>query len=86
MKKTLAISANQFAHGGGMESYTFDLVRALSQEPDTEVKVYAAKFNTSLPEYALITPELIPQKRIPKKLRPFSLRHNSPAAARQMNL
>ena len=71
MKKTLAISANQFAHGGGMESYTFDLVRALSQQPDTEVKVYAAKFNTSLPEYALITPELIPQKRIPKKLRPF---------------
>ena len=83
MKKTLAISANQFAHGGGIESYTFDLVRALAQEPDTEVKVYAAKFNTSLPEYALIRPELIRQKRIPKKLRPFffapQLRRQRPA-------
>ncbi|MDO4641995.1 MAG: glycosyltransferase family 4 protein [Neisseria sp.] len=71
MKQTIALSANQFTHGGGIESYTFDLVRQLADEPQTVVKVYATKFDTTLPEYSLIKPELINQKRIPKKLRPF---------------
>ena len=66
----IAISINCFTRGGGMESYTFDIVRGLTAR-GAPVRVYAAKFDTSLPEYAQIDAQFVNQKRIPKKLRPF---------------
>ena len=70
MMKNIAISINCFRNGGGMESYTFDLVKQLRAEQHA-VKIYAAAFDESRPEYRQIEPVLIRQKRIPKKLRPF---------------
>lgn len=57
-----------------MESYTFDLIRAFSS-PNRHIHVYATKFDTTLPEYAQIDPQLINQKHTPKKLRPFFFTH-----------
>lgn len=68
--KNTAISINVFRSGGGMESYTFDLVKQMTAQGRT-VKVYAAKFDDTLPIYRHIEPVLINQKKIPKKLRPF---------------
>ena len=68
--KNTAISINVFRSGGGMESYTFDLVKQMTAQGRT-VKVYAAKFDDTLPIYRHIEPVLIDQKKIPKKLRPF---------------
>lgn len=70
MSENLAISINRFRPGGGMESYTFDLVRQLAS-PDRPVRVYATQFDETLPEYAFIEPYLINQRKVPKKLRPF---------------
>lgn len=70
MDKKIAISINQFRPGGGMESYTFDLVRALSAD-GRNVKVYAAGFDKTAAEYRLIEPVPVRQKLIPKKLRPY---------------
>lgn len=66
----IAISINRFNRGGGMESYTFDLVRGLTAN-NISVRVYATRFDTSLPEYAQIDAQTVDQKRTPKKLRPF---------------
>ena len=66
----IAISINCFRSGGGMESYTFDLVRQLTAEQQT-VSVYASVFDTTVPEYRQIQAVHINQKRIPKKLRPY---------------
>ena len=68
--KNTAISINVFRSGGGMESYTFDLVKQMAAQ-GRAVKVYAAKFDDTLPIYRHIAPVLINQKKIPKKLRPF---------------
>lgn len=68
--KPLAVSINCFRRGGGMESYTFDLVRHLTGD-GRSVRVYAAQFDSSLPEYTRIEPCLIKQRLVPKKLRPF---------------
>ena len=68
--KNTAISINVFRSGGGMESYTFDLVKQMTAQ-GRAVKVYAAKFDDTLPIYRHIAPVLINQKKIPKKLRPF---------------
>lgn len=68
--KPLAISINCFRRGGGMESYTFDLVRHLTGS-GRSVRVYAAQFDAALPEYARIEPYLVKQRLVPKKLRPF---------------
>ncbi|KLT72715.1 glycosyl transferase family 1 [Neisseria arctica] len=70
MDKNITISINRFRSGGGMESYTFDLVKYLTaiQHP---VKIYATTFDTQLPLYQHIKAVEINQKRIPKKLRPF---------------
>ena len=69
----IAISINCFRSGGGMESYTFDLVRQLTAEQQT-VSVYASVFDTTVPEYRQIQAVHINQKRIPKKLRPYFFR------------
>lgn len=53
-----------------MESYTFDLVRHFADE-GRRVRVYAAKFDAALPEYARIDPCVVAQDLVPKKLRPF---------------
>ena len=66
----IAISINCFRSGGGLESYTFDLVRQLTAEQQT-VSVYASVFDTTVPEYRQIQAVHINQKRIPKKLRPY---------------
>ncbi|MDO4878628.1 MAG: glycosyltransferase family 4 protein [Neisseria sp.] len=68
--KNTAISINVFRGGGGMESYTFDLVGQMAAQ-GREITVYAAKFDTALPVYRHIKPVLVNQKIIPKKLRPF---------------
>lgn len=67
---TIAIAINCFRRGGGMESYTFDLVRGLAAEQIRPL-IYAAQIDTSVPEYALADVVHINQKRVPKKLRPF---------------
>ncbi|MCS4534150.1 glycosyltransferase family 4 protein [Neisseria montereyensis] len=74
MTENIAISINRFSRGGGMESYTFDLVRAFSAQ-NHRIRIYATKFDTTLPEYAQIDPQLINQKHTPKKLRPFFFTH-----------
>ncbi|OSI06988.1 lipooligosaccharide glycosyl transferase G [Neisseria animaloris] len=74
MPQNIAISINRFNRGGGMESYTFDIVRVLAAQ-NIPVRVYASRFDTSLPEYAQIDAQTVNQKRIPKKLRPFFFSH-----------
>ncbi|MCF7521525.1 glycosyltransferase family 4 protein [Neisseria sp. ZJ106] len=69
MKTPLDICVNRFRPGGGMESYTFDLVRGFSDIAD--ITVFAAYIDSSVPEYAQTATQLIRQKHIPKKLRPF---------------
>lgn len=76
-----AIAINQFCRGGGMESYTFDLVRGFATE-GIRPHLYAARIDQGLPEYALVQAHPINQKRIPKKLRPFFFTQQL-AAARQ---
>lgn len=68
--RPVAIAVNQFCRGGGMESYTLDMVRGFSAR-GIRPQVYAAKVDDSLPEYALAELRQIDQRRIPKKLRPF---------------
>lgn len=70
----LNIAINCFRRGGGMESYTFDLVRGLTTKDICPI-VYAAQIDTEVPEYALADLIHINQKRIPKKLRPFFFTH-----------
>ena len=74
MNKTLAIAINCFRHGGGMESYTFDLVRGFLADKHP-VRVYAAQIDHTLPECQHISVQHIKQKSIPKKLRPFFFSH-----------
>ena len=70
MHKSIALSTHKFATGGGIESYTIDLAKQLSND-GKKVKVYASKFDHILPEYSKIQPVLINQKHTLKKLRPF---------------
>ncbi|MDO5059336.1 MAG: glycosyltransferase family 4 protein [Neisseria sp.] len=64
------IAINHFRPGGGMESYTFDLVRGLHRHGE-RLRVFAAHTDSSVPEYRLADVQRINQKMIPKKLRPF---------------
>ncbi|ASK27625.1 glycosyl transferase family 1 [Neisseria chenwenguii] len=64
------IAVNCFRRGGGMESYTLDLVRGLTAR-QSAVTVYAAQTDPALPEYALTEVHQIRQNLIPKKLRPY---------------
>ena len=70
MNITTAIAVNCFRRGGGMESYTFDLVRGLNAEGIRPL-VYAAQIDETIPEYALADVVHINQKKVLKKLRPF---------------
>lgn len=70
MELKIDIATNNFKHGGGTESYTLDLVKGLNRQNITPT-VYATKFDHSIPEYAMIEPRLIDQRRTPKKLRSF---------------
>lgn len=74
MNKNLAIAINCFRQGGGMESYTFDLVRGFTADHQT-VRIYAAQIDPTLPEYQHVSVQRINQKNIPKKLRPFFFTH-----------
>ena len=49
-KSKTDIAINCFRHGGGMESYTFDLVRGLRAR-GAEIAVYAAQADPAVPEY-----------------------------------
>ncbi len=69
MQNPLAISLNRLHIGGGMESYTLDLITYLSNQ--YAITVYANRFDDSLPQMVHITPHIISQKWIPKKLRPI---------------
>ena len=66
----IAISINCFRSGGGMESYTFDLVKQLTSDGHA-VKIYATTFDTTRSEYRQIEAVRVNQKRVPKTLRPF---------------
>lgn len=70
MKLKIDIATNNFKHGGGTERYTLDLVNGLNRQNITPA-VYATKFDHSIPEYALIDPHLVDQRRTLKKLRSF---------------
>lgn len=70
MIPTIDLTINCFRHGGGMESYTFDLVRSLSAR-NIATNVYAAKIDTNIPEYGQTNAVLVNQSLTPKKLRPF---------------
>ena len=70
MKLKIDIATNNFKHGGGTERYTLDLVNGLNRQNITPA-VYATKFDHSIPEYALIEPHLVDQRRTLKKLRSF---------------
>lgn len=65
-----SIAINCFRRGGGMESYTFDLVRGLAAQ-QIRPTVYAAQIDSAIPEYALAETVRVNQKFIPKKLRPY---------------
>lgn len=62
MKLKIDIATNNFKHGGGTERYTLDLVKGLNRQNITPV-VYATKFDHGIPEYAMIEPHLVDQRR-----------------------
>ena len=64
----ISLTCQKFQYGGGMERYLIDIVNGLSQA-NIIPKIYSAKFDTSLPEYALINPIKINLSFVPKKLR-----------------
>ena len=66
--KHISLTCQKFQYGGGMERYLIDIVNGLSQA-NIIPKVYSAKFDTSLPEYALINPIKINLSFVPKKWR-----------------
>ena len=66
--KHISLTCQKFQYGGGMERYLIDIVNGLSQA-NIIPKIYSAKFDTSLPEYALINPIKINLSFVPKKLR-----------------
>lgn len=70
MKLKIDIATNNFKHGGGTERYTLDLVKGLNRQNITPA-VYATKFDHGIPEYAMIEPHLVDQRRTLKKLRSF---------------
>ncbi|WP_416191336.1 glycosyltransferase family 4 protein [Neisseria sp. CCUG12390] len=70
MKPHPSIAINCFRRGGGMESYTFDLVRGLAAG-NIRPTVYAAQIDRTVPEYALAEAVHVNQRFIPKKLRPY---------------
>ena len=53
MIKTIDLTINCLRHGGGMESYAFDLIRGFSAQ-NININAYAAKIDTSTAEYALV--------------------------------
>jgi glycosyltransferase involved in cell wall biosynthesis len=64
----IGISANALKHGGGFERYAMDLARGLAArgiEPD----FFARRFDTGLPEFALVEPHRIGVSWLPGKLR-----------------
>ena len=69
-KSKTDIAINCFRRGGGMESYTFDLVRGLRTR-GAEIAVYAAQADPAVPEYNQVEIHRINQQIIPKKLRPY---------------
>ena len=69
-KSKTDIAINCFRRGGGMESYTFDLVRGLRAR-GAEIAVYAAQADPAVPEYNQVEIHRINQQIIPKKLRPY---------------
>lgn len=70
----LNIAINCFRKGGGMESYTFDLVRGLNAD-NIRPTIYAAQIDHTMAEFNMADVVHINQKRIPKKLRPFFFTH-----------
>ncbi|SUA25101.1 glucosyl transferase [Neisseria gonorrhoeae] len=62
MKLKIDIATNNFKHGGGTERYTLDLVKGLNRQNITPA-VYATKFDHGIPEYAMIEPHLVDQRR-----------------------
>lgn len=62
-----AIVCDNFRHGGGMERYVLDLARGFSAKGIRPV-VFARKFDSSIPEYGLIDPVVVPVWWVPRKL------------------
>ena len=71
---SIDIAINCFRPGGGMESYTFDLVRGLSAH-GIKPTVFAAQIDTTVPEYRQVDTHHVNQKKIPKKVASFFLQY-----------
>ena len=64
----IGISANALSHGGGLERYAMDLVRAMAQQGVTPT-FFARAFDSALPESGLVEARRIPVSFLPGKLR-----------------
>lgn len=84
MIKKIDLTINCLRHGGGMESYAFDLIRGLSAQ-NININAYAAKIDTSTAEYALVNACLVNQNLMPKKLRPFFFSQTFKKVRRETN-
>ena len=84
-KSKTDIAINCFRRGGGMESYTFDLVRGLRAR-GAEIAVYAAQADPAVPEYNQVEIHRINQQIIPKKLRPYFFTRQLARARRGRNV
>ncbi|HTH73311.1 MAG TPA: glycosyltransferase family 4 protein [Trinickia sp.] len=64
----IGISANALSHGGGLERYAMDLVRAMAQQ-GVKPTFFARTFDSTLPESRLVEARRIPVSFLPGKLR-----------------
>jgi len=68
----IGIALNAFRHGGGIERYAMDLVRALGKL-GISPHVYANRIDQDLPETAAIKPHVLGSPLIPRRLKPYYL-------------
>lgn len=67
--KNIAINALRLRQGGGVESYTLDLIHGFQQK-GIRPTIYTSKADKNLPELSLVSLKTFPLTWLPKKLRP----------------
>ncbi|RAS12060.1 glycosyltransferase family 4 protein [Cupriavidus alkaliphilus] len=65
----VGISCNRFGAGGGLERYALDISRAMARRADTEVSVYARRFDAGVAASAGVAAHRIVVSWLPGKLR-----------------
>lgn len=65
----VGISCNRFGAGGGLERYALDISRAMARRADTEVAVYARRFDAGVAASAGVAAHRIVVSWLPGKLR-----------------